>query len=56
MAKKQDKESPEEQASRFEKSVQDLIDAGELNPIEAEERFERAMARLTPIQPTRKKD
>lgn len=43
MAKKQDKESPQEQAKRFAKQVQDMIDAGELSPTEAEKRFERAM-------------
>ncbi|WP_175477315.1 hypothetical protein [Roseovarius tolerans] len=43
MTKKPKKESQKEQSARFEKAVQDMIDAGELNPTEAEERFERAM-------------
>lgn len=40
MAKKQNKESPEDQAKRFEKAIQDMIDAGELNPTEADKRME----------------
>lgn len=47
MAKKKSSESSEEQVKRFEAEVQRLIDAGELNPTEAEERFERAMQQLT---------
>jgi lysyl-tRNA synthetase class II len=54
MAKKLEKESPQEQAKRFAKQVQDMIDAGELNPTEADERFERAMGKIaspkTPIE------
>ncbi len=41
MPRKQKQESPEEQLERFRKAVQDLIDAGELNPTEADERFEK---------------
>lgn len=40
------KESPEEQFERFRKTVQDMVDAGELSPTEAEERFERSMETL----------
>lgn len=43
MAKKQNKESPEKQFERFRKKVDELEAAGELNPTEADERFERAM-------------
>ena len=43
MPKKKRVESPNEQFERFQKAVQDLIDAGELDPTEAEERFERGM-------------
>lgn len=43
MAKKKKEETPEEQFERFRKTVQDMVDAGELNPTEADERFERAM-------------
>lgn len=46
MTKKPKKESQKEQSARFEKAVQDMIDAGELNPTEAEERFERAMEKI----------
>lgn len=46
MPKKRSEESSEEQAKRFRKAVQALVDAGELNPTEAEERFERALSEL----------
>lgn len=46
MPKKQKQESPEEQSERFRNAVQELIDAGELNPTEAEKRFEDAMKRV----------
>ena len=36
MPTKKNQESQEEQSERFEKAVADLVDAGELNPIEAE--------------------
>lgn len=44
MAKKREKESSEDQFLRFQKKVQDMIDAGELSPTEADERFERALS------------
>lgn len=47
MAKKQKPESDDPQYQRFLKKVQELVDAGELNPTEAEERFERAMERIS---------
>ena len=43
MAKKPESEKDAEQYQRFLEKVQELVDAGELNPTEAEERFERAM-------------
>ena len=43
MPKKKIELSQKEQSKRFREEVQKLIDAGELNPTEAEERFERAM-------------
>ena len=46
MTKKPKKESQKEQSARFEKAVQDMIDAGELNPTEAEEAFEQVMKRV----------
>jgi hypothetical protein len=44
MPKKKHQETPEEQSERFRKEVQRLIDAGELNPTEADERFERLVS------------
>ena len=41
--KKQPEESPEDQAKRFDAEVRRLIDAGELNPTEADKMFERAI-------------
>jgi polyhydroxyalkanoate synthesis regulator phasin len=46
------KETQAEQSRRFEKAVQDLIDAGELSPTEAEERFEKAMNKIAHHQPS----
>lgn len=48
MAKKKDELTPREQAERFRKAVQDLVDAGELSPTEADEKFERAMDKIVP--------
>lgn len=36
MPKKKNQESQEEQSERFNKTVRDLVAAGELNPIEAD--------------------
>jgi hypothetical protein len=36
MPKKQNKETPEEQSARFKAETQNLIDAGELSPAEAD--------------------
>lgn len=41
MPKKQKRETQKEQSERFKKAVQDMIDAGELNPIEADKAFEK---------------
>jgi polyhydroxyalkanoate synthesis regulator phasin len=40
MPKKKDPDDPKAQSERFKKAVQDLVDAGELNPTEADEAFE----------------
>lgn len=48
MTKRESKESRKEQSARFQKAVQDMIDAGELSPTEADERFDQAMIRLLP--------
>ena len=47
MPKKANKESQKEQSKRFLEKVQELEDAGELNPIEAEEKFEQVMRKIT---------
>lgn len=44
MPRRKTTETPEEQAERFRKAVQEMIDAGELSPTEADANFERAMA------------
>jgi len=41
MPKKQKQESQAEQSERFRKAVQELVDAGELSPIEAEKALDR---------------
>ena len=46
MPKRKNKLSQAEQSKRFRETVQELVDAGELNPTEADERFERAMGKL----------
>ena len=45
MPKKKKQETPEEQSERFKKAVQELVDAGELDPIEAEEKIERILTK-----------
>ena len=39
MPKKKNQESQAEQSERFRKAVRDLVDAGELNPIEADNKL-----------------
>ena len=46
MPKKKNELSQKEQSKRFLDAVQELVDAGELNPTEADERFERAMEQI----------
>jgi hypothetical protein len=45
MPKKKRQESQAEQSARFKRDAQRLIDAGELNPIEAEKRLEELVTR-----------
>lgn len=45
MPKKQKQETQKEQSERFKKAVQDMIDAGELNPTEAESRLDALTSR-----------
>lgn len=56
MPKKKEILTPEEQSERFREAVRAAIDAGELNPIEADEQFERLLdaavaARSAPHKP-----
>ena len=44
MPKKQNKETPKQQAARFAAEVERLIVAGELNPIEADEALNRLVS------------
>ena len=46
MPKKEAQETPEAQRERFEKAVRDAIDAGELNPTEADTAFEKLVRGL----------
>lgn len=46
MPKKKNQETQAEQSERFKAHVRELIDAGELNPTEADEAFDRLMAGL----------
>jgi len=46
MPKKKRTETQEEQSERFRKAVRDLVAAGELDPTEADERFERLAGSL----------
>ncbi len=47
MPKKKNDLTQEEQSERFRRAVEDLVEAGELSPTEAEDRFEEAMRRIT---------
>lgn len=47
MPKRKTEEAPEEQVARFRREVQRLIDAGELNPTEADEQFDRLVGQLS---------
>ena len=46
MPKKKNTESQAEQSERFRAEVARLIEAGELSPAEADERFERLIERM----------
>jgi polyhydroxyalkanoate synthesis regulator phasin len=43
MPKAKNTPTPKEQRERFEKTVRDMIDAGELNPTEADNAMEKVM-------------
>lgn len=53
MPKKKPGMSPEEQSEKFRETVREMVDAGELNPTEADERFERAVRKVTPERRTK---
>jgi polyhydroxyalkanoate synthesis regulator phasin len=44
--KKKNQESQAEQSERFKRAVRDLVDAGELNPTEADKAFDRLMGQV----------
>lgn len=46
MPKKKPGMTPEEQSRSFTEAVQEMIDAGELNPTEADAAFERMMTKV----------
>ena len=46
MPKKQNKETPKQQAARFRAEVARLIEAGELSPTDADDTFERIFGHL----------
>jgi Spy/CpxP family protein refolding chaperone len=48
MPKKKHRESQEEQSERFREKVRELINAGELDPAEADAKFEQLMGRAAP--------
>ena len=50
MPKKENRESPEEQSERFKREAQRLIDAGELNPTEAEAAVDRLVRKSSKLQ------
>jgi hypothetical protein len=52
MPKKQNRETPEEQSERFKREAQRLIDAGELNPTEADEAIERILRQSSGSAPS----
>lgn len=51
MPKRKSELSQKEQSKRFRDAVQELMDAGELSPTEADERFEKAMRNIASQPP-----
>jgi len=51
MPKKKPGMSPEEQSEKFRETVREMVDAGELNPTEADEAFERAVRKAVSHRP-----
>jgi len=52
MPKKAKPESPKEQSARFKREAQKLIDAGELNPADADAALDRLVRKTTGRKPT----
>ena len=48
MPKKMTEDTQEAQSERFREAVRAAISAGELNPTEADDRFERTLSRAAP--------
>ena len=48
MARKQQKETQKQQSERFKRAVQEMIDAGELSPTEADNAFSKLVHSLKP--------
>lgn len=51
MPKKKTRESQKTQSKRFDAEVQQLIDAGELNPTDADERLDRLLREMAKTPP-----
>jgi len=50
MPKKKRQETQAEQSARFKRDAQRLIDAGELNPTEADERLKQILKAVAPTR------
>lgn len=46
MPKKKNQETQADQSERFKQAVRDLVDAGELNPTEADKAFDKLMGQV----------
>lgn len=51
MPKKQNAETPEQQSERFKREAQRLIDAGELNPLDADAALDALVKKTTEKPP-----
>jgi hypothetical protein len=56
MPKKKPGMTPAQQSTAFREKVRELIDAGELDPTEADARFERIVARVIGAKPQKTAD
>jgi len=52
MPKKKPGMTPEEQSEKFRETVREMVDAGELNPIEAEQKLDQLMRERSGIKTT----